>query len=256
MSFADWVDKSKQRYRDQPPAKATAVSAQEFLSGAITRLHWAAISRLSPVYTTRLAGTETHFFVDSPKELKRARTALEEKRVLEWLMHDIDDETVFWDVGAYHGTYSLVAAMKGASVVAFEPHGPNAQRLAKNAVLNDAAIDQYDVALSSEATTRSFATGEFPSSEYRITDVGEGSVETVRGDEIHPKPDVVKIDVEGHELDVLDGMVETLEGVRRIVIEVHDGVSDAAARSRLDEAGFATTTLETTRSETYLGGVR
>lgn len=256
MSVGDWVTESQQRYQEQPATTATLESARSFLDGALTRLQWAIHGRRSPVYTTRLAGERVHYFVENPKELRRARTALDEQRVLEWLMEPVCEETVVWDVGAYHGTYAVVAAAKGAPVVSFEPHPENAQRLAKNAVLNDAAIDQYDVALSSEATTKAFASGQTPNSQLQITASGEETVETVRGDAMHPQPDVVKIDVEGHEADVLAGMQETLAGVQRILVEVHEGVPTERIRQQLAAADLQVVGLETPRSQTYLGGVR
>lgn len=256
MSFADWLTETQQRYRQQSLPSATVHSAGAFASGAIDRVYWTLLSRISPVYTTTLANEQVHFIVDDQTELKRARTALNEQDVLKWLLEPVDDETVFWDVGAYHGTYSAVAAVKGASVVAVEPYGPNATRLAKNAVVNDVHIDQYDVALSDEATTRNFATVETPASELSVTADGDSTVETMRGDELRPRPDVVKIDVEGHELAVLDGMTETLPLVDRIVVEVHDTIEVDAVAERLRLAGLSVVEIDTTRSQTYLGGVR
>lgn len=257
MSFSDWVDESQQRFDEQPATAATAASLREFCTGALDRLLWSVVGCLGgPAYTTYLAGEQVHYFVDSHKELRRARDAIAEGAVLEWLMGPVDETTVFWDVGAYHGTYSIIAAVRGAPTVAFEPHPENMGRLSRNAVLNDVTIDQYDVALSDEATTRWFGTGQTPTSELRIHDSGDREVETVRGDTIRPKPDVVKIDVEGHEAAVLDGMADALESVKRIVVEVHEGVEPAGIARRLKHAGLATTEIETTRSQTYIGGTR
>jgi hypothetical protein len=43
----------------------------------------------------------------------------------------------------------------------------------------------------------------------------------VKGDDILPRPDVVKIDVEGHEFSVLMGMTQALQNVRCVLIELH-----------------------------------
>jgi FkbM family methyltransferase len=48
------------------------------------------------------------------------------------------------DVGAYSGLYAIGAALYGCTVIAFEPHPANAERLAENAVANGVA-DQIDL---------------------------------------------------------------------------------------------------------------
>lgn len=55
---------------------------------------------------------------------------------------------------------------------------------------------------------------------------GESTVSTIKGDAIISKeqleqPDIVKIDVEGAEGLVIDGMKETLANARRIYCEIH-----------------------------------
>ena len=52
----------------------------------------------------------------------------------------------------------------------------------------------------------------------------EGSYEISlkKGDEIIPRPDLVKIDVEGHEFRALKGMTQALQNVRCVLIELHE----------------------------------
>lgn len=256
MTVADWIDESKQRYRTQAATAATAESVRKFIDGAVDRVVWAFLSRVSPVYTTKGAGETVHYFVESQKELKRARNAIDEEPVLEWVMEPVDKDTVFWDVGAYHGTFSTIAAVKGATTVAFEPHAENMARLERNVALNDVSVNQFDVALSNQNTTKSFGTGQTPNSELKIKDDGETTVQTVQGDKIGPRPDVIKIDVEGHEIAVLEGVTDHLQTVDRVVVEVHNGVPPADVSDMLQDAGLRTTDIETNRSQTYIGGVR
>jgi hypothetical protein len=51
-------------------------------------------------------------------------------------------------------------------------------------------------------------------------------------------PDLVKIDVEGSELDVLKGMGEQVRCVRRMLVETHGPDVDAACRQWLHDHGF------------------
>ena len=51
------------------------------------------------------------------------------------------------------------------------------------------------------------------------------SVEVMRGDDVQaPRPTIVKLDVEGYELEALRGMREVLRGARAVFIEVHFNV--------------------------------
>jgi FkbM family methyltransferase len=53
-----------------------------------------------------------------------------------------------------------------------------------------------------------------------------------------PPPDLMKIDVEGAELEVLKGMGEQVRRVRRMLIETHGPEVDVACRQWLQEHGF------------------
>lgn len=257
MSFTEWVDESRRRFQTEKTATATVGSLREFVNGARNRVRWALASwDGGSEYTTALAGERVDYVVESEKEMRRARSAINEAGGLEWLMAPVDSTTVFWDIGAYHGTYSVVAAVKGATTVAFEPHAENMAKLSQNAELNNVTIDKHGVALSDESGTRSFGKANAPGSELSIQEDGETTVQTSRADEITPKPDVVKLDVEGHECAVLDGMRETLRNVDRILVEVHLGVAADDVRRRLSDAGLSVREVEMPRSQTFLGGVR
>jgi len=58
-----------------------------------------------------------------------------------------------------------------------------------------------------------------------------------------PAPDVVKIDVEGAELEVLDGMERTLRELRpALVIELHE--TNVPVADRLESAGYRVENLD------------
>lgn len=151
------------------------------------------------------------------------------------------DSTV-WDVGANIGSYALLAAAVGADVVAFEP-GPRARAaLVENARRNDAssqinatpyALADYDGAgmlLPAERTgVRELAAD---------SDVGD-AVPVRRGASVDaPAPDVIKIDVEGAEVAVLDGLAGLLNETAAVYVEIHDGVDTADVTARLRDAGL------------------
>jgi len=64
-----------------------------------------------------------------------------ERDVLADVYHKIDPSDVFWDIGANTGTYSILGALAGATVEAFEPGDDARERLRKNAKLNDVSVN-------------------------------------------------------------------------------------------------------------------
>ncbi len=158
-----------------------------------------------------------------------------------WILDAIEDELqsgdVFWDVGANIGIYSLLAGTNSAdvSVVSFEPYPPNAASLRRNLDYNDISATVVEKALGDTRGTIGFdITSEEGVDGSAAVDSGaESPCEVVPGDSlVHDDgiapPDVLKIDVEGAELDVLDGLAETLSSgnCRTIYCEVHLSSSD------------------------------
>lgn len=151
---------------------------------------------------------------------------------------------VIFDVGANTGLYAVVSAAVApqARVFSFEPHPKNARSLRKNLELNDARnVEVCEIAVSRSVGSTVFA---IPA-DGRISDVS--SIETrftrayydiqyqdltvpmttldafakERG--VFDQVDLVKIDVEYHELAVLEGARELLEKTRpAILAEVFD----------------------------------
>jgi FkbM family methyltransferase len=70
------------------------------------------------------------------EEQWRARSCAKEPWTVSWIETHIGPGDVLYDIGANVGTFSLVAARRGASVVAFEPGYANFARLCENIQLN------------------------------------------------------------------------------------------------------------------------
>lgn len=73
-----------------------------------------------------------------------------------------------------------------------------------------------------------------------MTDSGAGDVVPVkRGDDVDIiPPDIVKIDVEGAEIDVLRGMHDTLAKSRVCYVEYHSNVDRSAVMNEVKETGL------------------
>jgi FkbM family methyltransferase len=136
-----------------------------------------------------------------------------------------------WDVGANVGVYAAQFADRGAaSVVCFEP-APAALAALRGRFSQGSQVQIMPIALGKERGRVAFAAdGASPNNQIGPAD---GSVPTIEievrsGDEALtefalPHPDVIKIDVEGYELEVVEGLSNTLssEKVRSVFIEVH-----------------------------------
>jgi FkbM family methyltransferase len=159
-----------------------------------------------------------------------------------------------WDVGANIGYLALVAARivgPGGRVVAVEPDAGCATAIRTNAALNGlAAIEVVEAAAARRSGvaelvvvrdrlwTRLASVGDHAQVERRV------DVRTVALDDLPgPSPTLVKIDVEGAELDVLAGMTRLLRDARPIVIcEMHGRNAEFCAA--MDAAGYAVSNLD------------
>lgn len=184
------------------------------------------------------------------------------------LIEELDENDVFYDIGANTGLYTGFAAHICEQVVAFEPHPANVSELRKNAILNGPNVSVFEVALSDHSGSIGLYTPEVESSHYPERDspgfgggtITEGAanteVKTVPGDrliaerDINP-PNVVKIDVEGAEPLVIDGLSDALSNdrCRFVDCEVHrstespgsiadHNVTEAELFNRFEEFGF------------------
>jgi FkbM family methyltransferase len=199
------------------------------------------------------------FHVENGNEVHRAVSAAGERDILERFVDDLRPTDVVWDVGAAVGTYSAFGGQIADYVVSFEPHPANAKRLAENLALNDVAADIRLVALSAADGAVGFEPdGGVGAGTHRVTPNAPRTVLARRGDDTQPRPNVVKIDVEGHEQSVLDGMADSLDWIRVAYVEVHPqfDVDPQAVRELFDSAGFWTEWLRSGRDEWFLRAFR
>jgi FkbM family methyltransferase len=125
------------------------------------------------------------------------------------------------DVGANIGNHSVYWALAGRTVSAFEPNPPAAKLLLANLERNGVAssVDVHQVGLGREAaqgTPRQVLPGNLGS----VTlDIGSGNLRIVPLDSMDlPRFELLKIDVEGHEADVIEGSIVTIRRHRPFII--------------------------------------
>ena len=161
---------------------------------------------------------------------------------LRYLWRILRPGMVFLDIGAHHGLYSLVAAKRlgaGSTVIAFEPSQNELRRLRLHVRLNRMrSVRAEPLALGAENSRKTFfqiVSGDNTRGGLRppasSDSVSEASVETARLDDYVARlaldrVDVVKLDVEGGELEVLQGASSVLKKFRPIFIcEVLDATT-------------------------------
>lgn len=239
--------------------------------------------RVRGVRPVTVGETTARFAVESVHESRELEfLASNETPIVEDLLAELRPGDVFYDVGGHVGFYSCLAGRAGATVVAFEPYPPNLERLEVNLALNDVDATVQPVALADEHGEIAFdqpdaATPGWSRSAIAVgdgTDDGDGNgrvtVRTDAGDRLVgageiPAPNVVKIDVEGAEGRVIDGMSETLaaDECRLVYCEVHRpdthrqsvadyGDSTDSIRTALADLGFDIESLYDREAEVTL----
>jgi len=132
---------------------------------------------------------------------------------------------VFVDVGAHLGYYTLLAARQvgpAGKVYAFEPDPDNHAVLLRNIELNayDNVVAARKAVSNQVGTATLYLTaldsGRHSMYQHGLPERGSVAVETTTmdfylGSEGCPRVDLVKIDVEGAEVSVLEGMTQLLE---------------------------------------------
>jgi FkbM family methyltransferase len=182
----------------------------------------------------------------------------------------------FWDVGAHIGYHSLCFAAlagPGGRVFSFEPNPHNVERLRLHLERNPALAER--ITLTAAALSNADGEASFQFSQNIDDGTSSGShladamvpgepwwyenfqstpVPTFRADTLlregrAPAPTVMKIDVEGAEQMVLEGMPELLARVRPLLfIEVHNITQMFHVQRILFKAGYAQEMLDAEHS--------
>lgn len=162
----------------------------------------------------------------------------------------------FYDVGANIGFFSLLAARRVGEqgrVYAFEPVPENANAIARSARLNNfdtievfskavgAANGRCELMLAHHIGGAVLASAGVPPDMRGHVEVSVTTLDDVIAERPLRPPSLVKIDVEGAEIDVLNGMQATLRKHRpAVVYEVDDATREGLERKAGAIAAFMT----------------
>ncbi|WP_441280325.1 FkbM family methyltransferase [Tardiphaga sp. 862_B3_N1_1] len=204
------------------------------------------------------------FLVHCSNQMEKMRAGsfmTKEPETVRWLKAEMRANTVFWDVGANLGLFSLYAAtlQSKARILAFEPAAHNYARLCENIAINGFHnVLPFSVALGGDK----LAFAELHLSKLEagssIHHVGAKSpwaideavfrqpcvtisVDSMVLDHGFPAPTLLKIDVDGLELDILRTAKTVLSKVQSILVELdaNDSFETSGASEILIGCGFA-----------------
>jgi FkbM family methyltransferase len=155
---------------------------------------------------------------------------LQEFEDMGFVLHFLRKEDMFIDIGANIGSYTLLSASEvGAETVSFEPIPQTFKVLKTNIVLNDLEVNTraLNIGLGSQKGMLKFtASLDTVNHVATLKDTNTIDVQIERFDgvisNLH-KPTLIKIDVEGFESEVIDGMRNTLvdPNLKGIIIELN-----------------------------------
>lgn len=187
------------------------------------------------VITRKILNYNFKFFITNEIELWRAYTILtKEPETIDWI-NSFEKEDTLFDVGANVGIYSLYASKKKIKIIAFEPALHNFKKLKKNIRINKANnCFAYSIALSNKNYKKNFyfdsnlsGTSEKVSEDSFLKKKFFQKIQFSRLDTLilqkrFKKPNHIKIDVDGNELNIIKGAKKILKEkyLKSILIEI------------------------------------
>ena len=197
------------------------------------------------------------FRVDSPGSVPQdPKSVRSEPETFEWIRKVLKEGDVLWDIGANIGVFSLYAALNKNKVLSLEPSAESYATLNANIRLN--GLEKYIQALcfagsketnlidlfmkdtsagashnSIESSTNQF--GEFDVNGLQaVIAIKLDDLEKIKGVLL---PNHIKLDVDGKELDILEGATNVLSKIDSLLIEI-EGINLNENLSKIEEFVF------------------
>jgi FkbM family methyltransferase len=175
-----------------------------------------------------------------------------EKNTIEFI-DKFEKDNIFFDIGANVGVFSLYASLKKkVKVYAFEPEVNSFINLIKAIKLNNADIVPILAPLSNETKMGHFNYRNFIGAGFSMHQFGEEDKTKfsylVASDTLNnlflnkklPCPNYIKLDVDGIEMQILEGMSDILKNktLQSILVEVNSETEKESINNYLYKLGF------------------
>lgn len=241
-------------------------------AAALSRfLRWQLGTRLLPVPHVM------PFVEDSVLVMERGMTGatgnwycgLHEEREMGFLLHFLRQDDLFVDIGANIGSYSVLAAgAVGARTVCFEPSVETYNCLLRNLFVNriQDRVQAHNLGLGAREEVLCFSTGQ-DTTNHVVTDQSVKNTVEIRVRRLDDVlngavPRIIKLDVEGWEAAVLEGMPDTLAApsLAAIICETNDsadryaGAGDNRVFKTMHAHGFKAYSYDPFRRVLTTGG--
>ena len=191
-----------------------------------TRLHLVLESLAMRSITTKDSeGYRTKEFNFKMSDREDLRYILREKDIIAEIVNELNEESIFADIGAYHGFFTLLAnTISNQQIYSFEMNTENFKELEKNVELNE---NKEKINLENKAVWSSNQKLNYNKQESQSSvGSGESEIQSVKLDSYFKdkqNPDVIKLDTEGAELQILKGAKQIHEaGETKWFIEIHE----------------------------------
>lgn len=245
----------------------------------LAKIYWRIFIRYMTYKECSINKTKAKFKIDTLREYKRISELGDEEPVLADILGNLRSEDVFYDIGANIGLYSNLVGrqVSEGQIIAFEPHPKNVDKLEENLAINDVDGQVISHALSDTDARMAFNlcddkpgvgkpsfVNNKPNNQDKIV-----QVRTIPGDALIdrgeiPSPTVIKIDVEGAENKVLEGLSGALTNpaCRLVYCEIHHkrlpefGSNPDQILKLLEEFGFRVSTLYHRDSRSFIRAKR
>lgn len=179
---------------------------------------------------------------------------IHEPEVVEWIESELKEGMTFVDIGPNVGYYTLLGSRcvgTSGKVVALEPDPDVLAILRRNIEINrvgnvqlihGAASESCGRAKLGRARSSSYCTGLYCEDAVDWIDVPRYSLDALINELGIGAVDLVKLDVEGAELEVIEGMSQLLRvNHPRLIMELHgplEGTETQPAAQKLKQAGY------------------
>lgn len=240
--------------------------AKKKLSRFKKKIHYNILRFSGDTYKNKYhAESGVKFYVPSFRSFERAVDAHSKEKITRDWVASMRPGEVLWDVGANVGVFTLLAAKRNINVVAFEPLYSNYYLLSRNIELNPDVSDKVMALPVALAENNAVDRLYIPTSDPGYSGVSFGQPVNQKGGELDyshimnilgltgntvgsflpngfAKPDYIKIDVDGLEDEILNGLWGVLNNssLKSILVEVDEDWPEKkmAVEETLKSKGF------------------